>query len=389
MKTQLKRYVALVTRLPANEFTRARLVLCGVYLLALLLITIPFALYLQYQVVTQLHEALVGSASIHSEDATSAARAVKQGQVSDVALEARFDRIVYAVEFTDADGLETDVFVDAHTGAVLGVFPDGADAPESWSEGFINEIAETILLTCLVILLVFGVFGYWFAGYTLRPIEKKMRQHEQFSADVAHELRTPLAAVSVALAAALRIGTEVAYRESITRSKQEIDRLITLTEQLLKTNRQSVAHVPIALSELLHRVVHSIEPLATEKNVRLEVTTAPCDIIGNTTELEELVFNILHNAIKFSKPDTCIEIVLTASGTLRVTDYGVGIAAAVLPHVFDRFYTASSARAKNDGGGFGLGLAIAKRIAHAHGATIVLESVEGQGTTMTVQFPLH
>lgn len=127
--------------------------------------------------------------------------------------------------------------------------------------------------------------------------------------------------------------------------------------------------------------------LAAERNIRFTVTYAPVCILGDVLRLQELFFNVIHNAIKFSNPGGVVEVGVTSGGVVTVRDYGVGIPAGVLPHVCERLYTLDTARDERGVRGTGLGLSIASRIAEAHHATIRIDSVEGEGTTVSIAFP--
>lgn len=264
------------------------------------------------------------------------------------------------------------------------------EARADFTEHFFAEFKENVFIADIGILIVFACVSYLLAGRTLRPIEEVLRRHEMFSGNVAHELRTPLAALYAATSAALRQPRTVhAYVETLTDIEGETKRLIELTERLLRTTRgEAMLHVDIVLDELVKRVVSKMEALGAVQHIRFLTHTERVVIHGDAQNLEELFFNIIHNAIKFSHENGVIEIHVTEQGVVTVRDHGIGIPHAVLPHVFERFYTNEQARAHQDGSGTGLGLPIAREIVKAHNAQMSLESTEGEGTTVTVQFPL-
>jgi signal transduction histidine kinase len=111
--------------------------------------------------------------------------------------------------------------------------------------------------------------------------------------------------------------------------------------------------------------------------------------MGDHGQIEELLFNLLHNAIKFSNKNGTIAVSVKADGTVAITDHGIGIAKEKLPHIFDRFYTSDSARDERGVRGAGLGLSIVRDIVNAHHARISFKSELGIGTTVTVLFSPH
>lgn len=386
MKILLKPFVALATSWSNSEFFRARVKLSLVYALIVAVVMIFFSSYLQILIHKQFERALFRSADLSESEAVAIAATVYGGVISDVSIEVRFDTLVYAIEVIEPDQTETDVFINAYNGQVEGVFKDTVAAPESWGETFLNDFNEHLLwLSILIILLGVGL-GYWLAGYTLRPIEKKMRQHERFSADAAHELRTPLAALYARVDAGLRLNEVNRYKDTLHDIKQETRRLINLTEKLLETNRADKAGVTVSLKAIISRVVSNLSELGNEKGVSFRTDLKDFILKGSETDLEELVFNLLHNAIKFSNHGGVVEVFLDASGRLKVKDGGVGISPEDQPYIFDRFFTADKSREQGKQSGFGLGLAIVKRIAEEHKAKLSVSSKPNEGTIISINF---
>ena len=130
--------------------------------------------------------------------------------------------------------------------------------------------------------------------------------------------------------------------------------------------------------------------LAEPKSISLDIATRDrVEVSGDETRLRELITILLDNAIKYSDDAASVHVDLNREGgkaVLRVLDSGRGIPEQALPRIFDRFYRADKARSRLMGGA-GLGLAIAKWIAEAHGGTIGIESGAGRGTTVTVELP--
>ncbi len=228
-------------------------------------------------------------------------------------------------------------------------------------------------------------------------LEKQVAQLRQFTADAAHELRTPLAA--------LRGSAEVALSDSrpldelrtvIAESVDEFDRLSRIADDLLllahaDAGQQFVCRAPVQLDVALGDVVDLFTPVAEEHGIELRSSTAAgVWIDGDDGRLRQMVGNLLDNAIKYTPAGGSVDVMLAApNGTaeLTVRDTGVGIAPQHLPRVFDRFYRVDRAR-RREAGGAGLGLAISRTIVEAHRGRIDLASTPGVGTTVTVSIPL-
>ncbi len=147
----------------------------------------------------------------------------------------------------------------------------------------------------------------------------------------------------------------------------------------------------VALDELADEVARGMRLLAERRGVSLETDlSGPVRLRGDSDRLRELMVILTDNAIKYTDAGGKVRLLVrSASGgkaTVRVSDTGSGIPADALPHIFDRFYRVDKARSR-EAGGAGLGLAIARWIAEAHGGSIRVESVTGVGTTFTVELP--
>jgi signal transduction histidine kinase len=141
--------------------------------------------------------------------------------------------------------------------------------------------------------------------------------------------------------------------------------------------------------EIVRSVADELRDLAGVRNIAVELNLGEggAAISGNAPALRRLVLALLDNALKYSRPAGRVEVSLLATPevvTIAVRDFGIGIAAADLPHIFQRFYRADQARSE---GGYGLGLSLAATIAQLHGASIDARSVEGEGSSFTVSFP--
>jgi signal transduction histidine kinase/BarA-like signal transduction histidine kinase len=219
---------------------------------------------------------------------------------------------------------------------------------------------------------------------------------DEFLAVVSHELRTPLNAI-LGWAEALRGGKLSSDRqqsalETISRNARLQARLI---EDLLDVSRiiagkLTITLAPVDLAAVARRAAETILPMAEEKGVGLEVVIEPGDheIMGDAARLQQVAWNLISNAVKFSPQGTHVQLTLAAHDDellLTVVDHGIGIAPEFLPHVFERFRQAEHGGTRQHGG-LGLGLAIAARIVELHGGRISAYSDGlGQGAVFTVR----
>ena len=217
----------------------------------------------------------------------------------------------------------------------------------------------------------------------------------RFTADASHELRSPLGAMRAAVEITLQKPRDAEeYRNVLASLGEQCERLTGLVNSLLLLARADAGEVvvkrePVDLASLACEVGELFAPLAEEKEIELITDATICaTVAGDPSRLRQLVTNLVDNAIRFTEPGGVVTLRVEAAAdraTLWVTDTGIGIPAADLPHIFDRFYQANSARSS---GGHGLGLSICRWIAKAHGGTIEAASAEGGGAQFTVRLPL-
>lgn len=229
---------------------------------------------------------------------------------------------------------------------------------------------------------------------TFSSLDQAFTQQARFSGDVAHELRTPVSVLMAETQSALeRERTAEDYRETISACQRSARRMGGLIESLLDLAQiQSSAesgHEMCDLATLASETVDSLKMMAQAQDIDLQAAfeKAPCK--GSASQLTQIVANLLSNAIQHNQRagrvriDTAQE---NGRAVLRVENTGAGIPAKDLPHVFDRFYRTDASRNRKTGG-VGLGLAICKAIADAHGAELSVESTEGERTVFTLRMP--
>ncbi|MDP9004097.1 MAG: heavy metal sensor histidine kinase [Verrucomicrobiota bacterium] len=226
----------------------------------------------------------------------------------------------------------------------------------------------------------------------LDRLEDSFTRLSQFSADLAHELRTPIANIrgegEVALTRA-RMPDE--YRQVIESSVTECERLSAIVDNLLFLARAEAAEGPVqravfAGKEAVEKVTAFHELIAEERRVSISVS-GKADIHADPMLFGRAVSNLVENALHFTPAGGTISVAIAAGATgskIFVTDSGCGIAAEDLPRVFDRFYRADSSRSAQ---GSGLGLALVKSIMDLHGGSAVVESKVDHGTVVILTFP--
>lgn len=310
---------------------------------------------------------------------------------------------------------------------------------------------EKILVLATVVILVFATLGgYFLMEHALRPLvtltekaanigrtrlgerlpviptrdelerlthslnsmidrmEQSLDHNRRFSADASHELRTPLTIMRGELEEMLRIddlppeavGNLLSTLDEIDRMSRIVNSLMAITR--LDAGGERMNLEKIDLSAIVEATTEHLRLLADEKHLLLGCSSEPEIVVfGDAMRLKQVIVNLVVNAIKYTPSDASTEgdavgrhgsVLVTVSTTdgfakLQVTDNGIGISEETLPRVFDRFYRADFARSR-DAGGVGLGLAIVKSIVTAHEGSVSIESVLGQGSTVTVLLPL-
>ncbi len=231
-----------------------------------------------------------------------------------------------------------------------------------------------------------------------RQLQEALAVNAEFVANVSHELRTPLTTLRSYLEA-LSDGSveDEATRQRFLRvAYQETERMIRLVEDLLKLSRldssdAKTALEPLKLARLIEHVMERFQLPAREKGIFLELHLEKRPVVwGNRDQLQQVMDNLLSNALKHTPPGGKIRVHLTQRGQealVSVQDTGSGIPEEHLPRVFDRFYRVDKARSRQAGGS-GLGLSIVRKVVEAHGGNIELKSQVGKGTTVWFTVPL-
>ena len=224
--------------------------------------------------------------------------------------------------------------------------------------------------------------------------EAVSNMRKEFSANVSHELKTPLTSISgcaeIMMNGMVRPADIPLFSERIYK---EARRLITLVEDIIKLSKLDEESVELEkeevdLYDLTREIVSRLAPQAAQKNIHMEVTGEPVIYKGIRQILDEMVYNICENAIKYNNDNGRVTVWVgsTLSGPkISVADTGIGIPKEHQERIFERFYRVDKSHSK-ERGGTGLGLSIVKHGAILHGAKVNVESDEGKGTRMEILF---
>lgn len=223
------------------------------------------------------------------------------------------------------------------------------------------------------------------------PVNSASPANANWIAEVSHELRLPIANIRLLVETLLDGALEDpdVCRRMLKRAHKETDRLQALVADLLSLEQvaQSREDNKREVSNLADRARYAAECVASHalaKGVAVEITVPPeFNIYANQEQLDQVLLNLLENAVKFTSEGGVVSIVAgDQPGTFTVSDTGIGIAETEIPKIFQRFYRVDRAKA-----GTGLGLSIVKNIADLHGARISVASQEGKGAAFTLEFP--
>jgi signal transduction histidine kinase len=227
---------------------------------------------------------------------------------------------------------------------------------------------------------------------TLERLETLFHSRQRFLADASHELRTPLTTIRGNLDLIRRMGD--AEPEILDDVQAELERMTRLVDDLLLLARADTGGLPlhrhpIELDNIFLEVYRQVQSLDSPVQVSIQEVDQVC-VLGDADRLKQLLLILVDNAIKYTPAGGEVLMSLSKNdhyAIIEVSDNGVGIPAADLLRIFDRFYRVDKARTRNPGGS-GLGLSIARWIAVAHGGDIDVQSTVGEGSTFSVKLPI-
>ena len=274
------------------------------------------------------------------------------------------------------------------------VFTDTTQRDEA-----LKSQAFTSVLIFVAAMFAFFAASWWLSSWALKPVEDAWGRQRRFIADASHELKTPL---TVILANSQILQSDPGIPDSSMRwvnsTSDEASRMSELVTELLELTRADeasqagtsnvMATTCIDFSELVESMTLEFDAVAFERGCSIETAIEPgIQIMGDRSWLERAVKALIDNATKYADNGSQVLVGLKREGkhvVYSVNNKGTVISPEDLDHIFDRFYRSDRARSREDTGGFGLGLAIAKSIFEAHGGTITATSNATEGTTFTV-----
>lgn len=257
-----------------------------------------------------------------------------------------------------------------------------------------RRLLGNLALVNVLTLVGGGYISYVLARKTLEPIENALQAQSRFASDASHELRTPLATIQAENEVVLRkknltLGRAV---ETLESNIEEVKRLRDITDGLLKLAREEqVPLTPLYITAPIEEAIIRISKSAEAKDITITKDIHAESVRGDQQSLTQLYCILLDNAVKYSPEKSTIDIKTIAKEDrllIRLKDQGQGISAKDLPHIFERFYRADTARSSQHTSGFGLGLSIAQKIVEQHNGTITVDSAPGKGSTFTIELPL-
>ncbi|MEC4880789.1 MAG: two-component system sensor histidine kinase RppB [Scytonema sp. PMC 1070.18] len=270
----------------------------------------------------------------------------------------------------------------------------------------LTALKLTLFLGCPIIIVVIAISSWWLAGLAIQPVYRSYQQMEQFTADAAHEFRTPLAAMRSTIDAAYRLhgasesepafqafhGMLQVLKRQNTRLSQLVADLLLLTR--LDQQQTTGKYQSCCLNDLISDLIEELAFLAVEAQVLLIKQVCVQDnlyILGDEEQLYRLISNLIVNAIQATSTGGQVIVSLDCNewyALIKIKDTGIGIAPEHISQIFNRFYRIDKDRSRTTGGS-GLGLAIALAIAKAHKGMIQVDSQLEVGSTFTVKLPLE
>ncbi|MBW4613856.1 MAG: HAMP domain-containing histidine kinase [Desmonostoc vinosum HA7617-LM4] len=266
---------------------------------------------------------------------------------------------------------------------------------------YLDSVKLILVLGLPMAMAVIAGASWWLSGLAMQPIYQSYRQIQQFTADAAHELRTPLAATGATVESALLMPQmhEEETRDILQTIQRQNQRLTALVVDLLMLAHidrqvQKLQRETCSLNDIVSDLVEEFGAMATAAGIKVTSSIRvhqPVNIIGNSDQLYRLFSNLIVNAILYTTKGGEVTVFLDRNehnAVIKVQDTGIGIPKHELKRIFDRFYRVSSDRSRSTGGS-GLGLAIVQAIVLAHQGKLNVQSELGKGSTFTVELPFN
>ena len=256
------------------------------------------------------------------------------------------------------------------------------------------NISVELLYVNLFVLIAGGFVSYFLARRSILPIERAHESQSRFTSDASHELRTPLAVMKTELEVAMmdKKATVQDLKEVLASNLEEVDKLSKLSQMLLNLSQfdnTTLKLGPVNLYKVSHNIVNDFKLPSS----RIIINSKKRPIIhGDETAIAELVKVLIDNALQYSPSDSLIVINISEQeneAQFEIINTGPGISEDKLPYIFDRFYRADSSRTNGAQKGYGLGLALAKRIVELNNGELIATSTPDHETIFTFILPLN
>jgi signal transduction histidine kinase len=368
VKKNSKLFAGLGTAWKSNEFFRAILTLTSFYLLILLGILALFSSilfwYVEHKIATLPHISMA-----HAEEL------IVKNFPERTIIKGEFEDGKYSFVFDNAE----EIAVDAFTQRIL-----LEKEIRTFQEIFSRDFEELLLMINIGILCVSACLGWFLATKTLQPIRQKIEEQKQFISDSSHELKNPISAISATCESMIRMNQKDGFEEILEESQRltKITENLLILDQLSKKNKKTSCDI----AKIITKMVQHVTPLADKKHIVFETTVENVSVFACQQDIEKIVFNLLHNAIKFSHNEGKIIVSLDAKKVLRIQDSGIGIAEKDMSKIFNRFYKADNSRTFDRESGAGLGLSIVKGLIEKNNWHIEVVSEKNNGTHVTIYF---
>jgi len=245
--------------------------------------------------------------------------------------------------------------------------------------------------------IITAIFGYIIARIALKPARNALATQKRFVSDIAHELRTPLSVIKTNSEVALMDkNLDPNVRKTLKSNIEELNRTSEIINNLLSLknlmNPERISFVDIDLGEIVEVASQKLYNHAHKKQIEITIKkTGPRIVCGNSTALEQIVINLLKNAIHHTPQEGNITVTVgpdyEGNISLVVQDNGVGISENDLLHIFEPFYRTEQSRNRHSGSSSGLGLTIVSELVKIHSGRITIKSAPNRGTTVTVLIP--
>lgn len=315
-----------------------------------------------------------------------------------------FTQIIFAVSILILIGIAFSYLYKDITKVILEGITQNLNTNNPVSGETILQSARNVqnshfIILFLAIIIITTILGYFIARVALKPTRNALTSQKRFVSNIAHELRTPLAIIKTNSEIALLDEQVSAKARKVVESNiEELDRASEIINNLLSLSNlirlEKMKFETVNLSTVIDSSIKKLSMLVKSKKMEVIVKrTGPHNVYGNATALEQVIVNLLKNALNYSSPASQITIVVGPdfredwkNVVLTVQDNGIGISRKDLFHIFEPFFRAEKSRNRQSGSS-GLGLTIVSEIVKMHGGKISIKSIENQGTNVSIFFP--